>query len=102
MNEREAYIALNMMEDVGPVTVRALAAELGSALAIFEADPARVCGIAGAGRGIARRIIEQRNSIRIDGELKKADKLGIRIVTPLDGEYPEALSHIHDPPLVFV
>ena len=38
MNDRDAYIALNMMQGVGPVTVRALAAGLGAPARILTAD----------------------------------------------------------------
>ncbi len=99
MNEREAYIALNMMEDVGPVTVKSAVSALGSAQAIFDATEQDILRILGNNRGTARRILEQRAGIRVDKELKRTEKLGARILTPSDKEYPEPLSHIHDTPL---
>ena len=47
MTEREAYIALNMMAKVGPVSVRALVSECGSAAAIFEASEQALRGTQG-------------------------------------------------------
>jgi len=99
VNEREAYIALNMMEDIGPVGVRALIAKLGSPQAIFEADRDKLIGAEGIGPAAAERIIEQRRGIRPDEELKRAAKLGAEIITPVDGGYPKDLARIHDPPL---
>ena len=37
MTEREAYIALNMIDGLGPVKVRSLVTALGSAQAVFTA-----------------------------------------------------------------
>lgn len=100
MNEREAYIALNMMENVGPVTVLAAVSALGSASAIFDAPEQEIFRTLGDGsRGTTRRIVEQRRTIRVDRELEKAEKLGARIIAQNDKEYPEPLFHIHDPPL---
>ena len=38
VDSRTAYIALNMMEDIGPVSVRFLVTARGSPQAIFQAD----------------------------------------------------------------
>lgn len=46
------------------------------------------------------RIIEYRGKIDPDEEISKAKKLGIRIVTLLDDDYPEILKQIYDPPPV--
>lgn len=99
MNEREAYIALNMMSDIGPVGVRALVAGLGSAVAVFGADAAALKCLPGVGRAQADAVLRQRGSVDPAREVELAGAMGIRIVTPLDEEYPERLKTIHDPPL---
>ncbi len=99
MDERTAYIALNMMEDIGPVGVRALVAKLGSAAAIFEAAPADLRAADGIGPKTVEAIVRQRGAIRVDEELALAEKLGCRLVAQIDPEYPAALGAIHDPPL---
>ena len=99
MTEREAYIALNMMEKVGPVGVRALVAALGSATAIFEADRKDLMQARGIGAEGAAAILDQRGSVDWAGETDRAAALGARIVTQLDEEYPKQLLQIHDPPL---
>jgi len=99
MNEREAYVALNMMEKVGPVGVRALVSILGSARAIFEADRDQLTAARGIGGEFARSIVAQRGSVDWKGELDRASDRGIRIVTMIDEEYPAQLLDIHDPPL---
>lgn len=99
VEERLAYIALNMMEDVGPVGVRALSAHLGSVTAIFDASEKDLTGAEGIGPRAAQRIIEQRDRLDPLEEIARAETLGAHIVTPLDAEYPEAVQNIYDPPL---
>jgi len=99
MNEREAHIALNMMDKVGPVGVRSLAAELGSVSAIFDAPEKDLVRARGVGRDMAKAIAAQRDSVDWQGEIERAERFGARIVTQLDEEYPRPLLKIHDPPL---
>lgn len=99
MTEQDAYIALNMMERVGPVSVRAMVDALGSVTAIWEADKNDLMKCRGIGNDTSKVILAQRNSIDVDGERARAASHGAHIVTPLDHEYPETLREIHDPPL---
>jgi len=99
MTEQEAYIALNMMEKVGPVGVRSLAAVLGSVSAIFNASSSDLQQADGIGIALASSIIKQRDTLRMDEELVRAENSNTHIITPLDEEYPDALREIHDPPL---
>lgn len=99
MNERHAYVALNMMEKVGPVGVRALTEVLGSAGLIFDADKTDLMKADGVGPEVASAIISQRDKVDWEGELDRAEKAGARIVTRVDSEYPASLKEIHDPPL---
>jgi DNA processing protein len=97
MDERSAYVALNMMEKVGPMSVRSLKEALGSAAAIFTAG--RDDLLRGVGRDVADTIVKNRDRVDWQGELAKAESLGMRIVTAIDEEYPKPLLEIHDPPL---
>lgn len=99
MQERFAYIVLNMIEGLGPVSVRRLIDVLGSPKAILEADREALMEARGVGEKLALKIITQRDAIDVEAEVEKAADAGIRIVTPLDEEYPTALKTIHDPPL---
>jgi DNA processing protein len=99
MEQRLAYIVLNMIEGLGPVSVRRLIDTLGSPKAILDADRDMLMEARGVGEKMALKIIAQRDSIDVDEELENAADLGARIITPLDDEYPEALKSIHDPPL---
>ncbi len=99
MDERAAYVALNMMEGVGPVTVRVLREALGSAAAIFDASPETLRGVHGAAPEALGALLEGRNTANWTAELERADQQGIRIVTYVDSEYPAPLRDLHDPPL---
>lgn len=97
--EREAYIVLNRIEDIGPVTVRTLAHQFGSVAAILEASEADLTAVPGVGPETAWTIVKGRNSFAVEAELERAEAEGVRIVTPVDEEYPAPLREIHDPPL---
>ena len=99
MDEREAYIALNMMAQVGPVGVRTLISALGTARSIFEADPDALRRVPGVGRKRMDALIEQRGVIDWAGESARAEELGAAIVTQIDAAYPGRLLNIYDPPL---
>lgn len=99
LTEREAYIALNMMDRVGPVRVRAMAEVLGSVAAIFDASDTDLRAVDGVGPVLARSILEQRARLDPAEEEAKAHRRGVQLLTPVDQEYPESLRDIHDPPL---
>lgn len=99
MNEREAYIALNMIKGIGPVGVRAMIARLGSAAAVFNASPEKLETADGSGRAMVDLILAQRCAVDPAAEMERAAALGAHIVTPVDADYPKELARIHDPPL---
>jgi DNA processing protein len=99
MTPREAYIALNMMDHLGPVRVRALIETLGSPEAIFRAGKEELMQAPGIGEELAGSIMDQQADVDPAAEEKKAASLDARIVTFIDEEYPQALKKIYDPPL---
>ncbi|MBM4149913.1 MAG: DNA-protecting protein DprA [Lentisphaerae bacterium] len=99
MTEREAYIALNMLGDIGPVRVRAAAELMGGIDAVWAADTRALASVQGIGERLAGRLVEARRGIDWESEIERAERDGARILTPADGEYPKRLSEIHDPPL---
>ena len=99
MDLRQAYIALNMMHGVGPVTVRSLATHLGSVIAIFDADKAALMSAPGVSRDVVSKILDQRSRVDPDKEEQSAAVAGAHLITPVDAEYPKRLLQIYDPPL---
>jgi DNA processing protein len=99
LTERDAYIALNMMSKIGPIRVKELIRHLGSAGSIFEATSGQMASANGIGKSLAQYIEDQTKHIPWQLELENAEKLGIRIISFIDSEYPEMLKSIYDPPL---
>lgn len=100
MESREALVALNLIENVGPIRVRQLLEHFGDASAILGASRQELCRVRGIGEEIAEAIAHWEKSIDLGAELKRIADFGCRIVTQADGEYPELLRQIYDPPVV--
>ncbi len=100
MTSREAYIALNMIDEVGPVRVRALLDRFGTPEAILDASRQDLMQVQGVGDEVARNVTGWREAIDLASELDRIDKAGIRVVTRDDADYPKRLREIYDPPLV--
>jgi DNA processing protein len=99
MTTREAYIVLNRIENIGPVRVRALCEALGSPEAVLAAPASALASVRGVGPKVAEGIVSQRGGLDAAREEKAAAKLGARLVTPVDADYPAPLKTIYDPPL---
>ncbi len=102
MTSREAYIALNMVDGIGPIRVRALRERFGEAQVILEASKADLMQVEGVGEEVARSIIRWREKVDLEAELQRIEKSGVRVVCRDDADYPKNLREIYDPPLVFM
>lgn len=100
MDEREALIALNLIEGVGPVRVRQLLEHFGDAPAILRASRAQLQQTRGIGEDTAEAIATWEQQVDLAAELKRVADFGCRVLTQTDEEYPPALREIYDPPVV--
>jgi len=100
MEPREALVALNLIEHVGPVRVRQLLEHFGDAPAILRASKAQLLQVRGIGEDTAEAIAHWEKTIDLSAELKRIADFGCRIVSQADPEYPELLRQIYDPPMV--
>ncbi len=100
MTSREAYIALNMVDGVGPIRVRALRDRFGEPQAILSASKTDLMQVDGVGEEVARSIISWREKVDLDAELQRIEKSGVHVISRDDAEYPKHLREIYDPPLV--
>ena len=100
MDSREAFIALNMISGVGPVTVRKLLEQMPDAAAILGASPSQLQNISGVGPETAAAIAGWEKSVDLAGELRRIEEFVCQIVIQSDENYPELLKQIYDPPLV--
>lgn len=104
--EREYWIALSMVPGIGPAGFARLVARHGSAAAAWDAGPAGIREVAGAGNRGAdgldrlRRADPRALARSVDGATQRA---GGRVVTALDEAYPPALLTLDPrPPTLFV
>lgn len=100
MDEREAFIALNMIDHIGPVRARQLLECFGSAARILEASKDELLRVEGIGEETAEAIVRWEQSVDLSGELRRIREFGCRVLIQQDPEYPELLRQIYDPPLV--
>lgn len=100
MDSREAFVALNLIEGVGPVRVRQLLEHFGDATAILKASKSQLTQVRGIGDDTATAIANWEKDVDLAGELKRIADSGCRIVIQGDDEYPALLKEIYDPPVV--
>src|SRR5688572_12668667 len=100
MDSREALVALNMIEHVGPVRVRQLLEHFGEAPAILGASRSQLLQVRGIGEEVADSISNWEKSVDLTGELKRIQDYGCNIVIQDDENYPDLLKQIYDPPIV--
>jgi len=100
MEPREALVALNMIDHVGPVRLRQLLQHFGDAPAILRASRQQLRAVSGVGEETATAISNWEKSVDLAAELKRAQDFGCQILTCDDQVYPPSLREIYDPPIV--
>ena len=99
MDSREALVALNMIEHVGPVRVRQLLEYFGEPSKILGASRSQLLRVRGIGEEVADSISSWEKNVDLAGELKRIQDYGCHILTQDDENYPELLKQIYDPPI---
>src|SRR5580692_8818285 len=100
MDSREAFVALNMIEGVGPVRARSLLEHFGDAPKILAASKSELLRVRNIGEDIAGAISSWEKSVDLAGELKRISEFGCHVLVSEDENYPALLREIYDPPLV--
>jgi DNA processing protein len=100
MTRTEAYLALNLLPQVGPVRVRKLLRHFGSPERILAAKSSEIVQVDGFGLSQAEAIAGWENQIDLTGELKKVQDRELTLLTQEDELYPALLREIHDPPVL--
>jgi DNA processing protein len=98
MTELESLIALNMIEGLGPVTIRRLVEHFGSAEKALQATEAELRRVEGIGPEMAARVINGRKAVDVSAEIEKIGKERLTIIPFTEPAYPEPLKQIYDPP----
>jgi len=76
MDSREAFVALNMIEGVGPVWARSLLEHFGDAPAILAASKSALLRVHKIGDDTAGEIASWEKTVDLASELKRLDKFG--------------------------
>jgi DNA processing protein len=92
------WIILNMIPGVGSSTFRRLIKFFGSPSAVLNASLKELAMVRGLTPSVCQSIIDHKESIEIDEELRLIEKYNCNIITIEDQTYPSALRAIHDPP----
>jgi DNA processing protein len=100
MDFREALIALNLIEHVGPVRARLLLEHFGEAPKILAASKSQLLRVRNIGDETAEAIANWEKSVDLAGELKRISDFGCQAMVQSDENYPAVLREIYDPPLV--
>ena len=101
MNTSAVYwLALSMIDNLGPVTARRLLNIFGNPEAIFKASFTDLKSIEGIGEKRAKAIKSFNRWNEAEEIIKKCKDLNIGLITQEEDSYPENLKTIPDPPLV--
>jgi DNA processing protein len=100
LTERQAFLALNALPNIGPITLNRLLAEFGGdPLRIFTATRGQLEAVKGVGRVIADTLLDWRSHFDLAREEHWMARSGADFVTHRDEIYPKLLREIHDPPI---
>jgi len=100
MENREAFVALNMIDGIGPVRLRKLLDVFGDAVSILQASESTLLRVNGIGEELAKSIANWQKNIDLNGELKRIEEFKTQVVCLSDEDYPPLLKQIYDPPIV--
>lgn len=96
----EAYLALNLLPNIGPIRVRRLLEQFQTPQAILSAPVRDLLLVPGIGEEMAAHIADWENRIDLPEEKCRLSDHGIELLTLDDPRYPAALRQIHDPPFL--
>jgi DNA processing protein len=100
LTERQAFLILNALPNIGPITLNRLLGELGGdPRAVFTAGARRLEAVKGVGPVISATIANWREHFDVEREEARMAQGGADFITPRDPGYPPLLKEIHDPPI---
>ena len=100
MDSREALIALNLIDHVGPVRARLLLEHFGEAPRILAASKSALLRVRNVGEETAEAIATWEKTVDLAGELRRISDFSCHVLIGGDENYPDWLRQIYDPPLV--
>jgi len=98
MKDLHSWVGLSMTPGVGGVLFGRLVAAFGSPEGVFKASPKDLARVEGIGPNVVASLRQFDWKNTAEKELRSLEKIGARIVTRDDEEYPPNLKQIYDPP----
>ncbi len=100
LTEAQAYLVLNALPNIGPITLNRLLADLGGdPCAIFTAGARRLEQVRGVGPVISASITGWREQFDLAREEERMAQSNVTFVTAPEAAYPKLLREINDPPI---
>ena len=100
MTETEAFLVLNALPDIGPITTNRLLSHFGDdPLRLFSASARELEEVKGVGPKISGNLSGWRTLVDLEKELARLAEAQATFVTCRDPAYPPLLREISDPPL---
>ena len=100
LTERQAFLILNALPNIGPITLNRLLAELGGdPRAVFTAGRRQLESVKGVGPVIIASLSAWREHVDLAREEGRMAQGGADFITARDAGYPTLLKEIHDPPI---
>lgn len=100
LTTEEAYLVLNALPNIGPITTNRLLGKLGGDPArIFSASARELQSVTGVGEVISRTVLEWHKHFDLAREQSLLAKAGVEFIPVGDARYPAILREIHDPPI---
>ncbi|MBV8375441.1 MAG: DNA-protecting protein DprA [Verrucomicrobia bacterium] len=100
MTRKEAFIALNMVPNLGPVRLRRLLGIFDSPERILSAKRHELQAVDGLNQALINSLMLWETVVDLQRELDRIREFGAIILTLEDADYPALLREIHDPPTV--
>jgi DNA processing protein len=100
MSDIRYWIALSMVQDIGPVGSRKLLSVFGTPERIFDAEVDAFLAVEGIGINRAKKIKEFSSWKDVEKQIMVLEKKGIKAVSFYESSYPEMLREIEDAPII--
>ena len=100
LTERQAFMILNDLPNIGPITLNRLLEEFGDdPRDILASDKRRLESVRGVGPETSAALLNWRTHFDLAREEERLAKAGATFITTRDEGYPKLLKEIHDPPI---
>lgn len=100
----ESLIALTSLDNIGAVTAKQLISYVGNPQEVFSLSESKLLRIPQIGQATAQNILQNGQNALQNAKniIAQTEKIGGKIITYLDNDYPQRLHHIYDaPPILY-